>query len=345
MNLENENQHYISRVLLNRFKIPHNPLYCYQIATRGWEEKSVDRLCSAEGYNQLIVPGEKTNNSLEASLSRVESKLPKTIKALEYAAQLDTTELPSAIYKNLREYCAFLKLSSPFSKASAVVSFLHQINLELERGEFFLWRELQVPQRTIDGFKLEHARGGRVVIETENVLQLIYRFQFERLLETNLWEFSRSDWAICSSPFDLPMSDVGLVSLHLENLNANHHLLPLGPRLLLEGVFYHDQTKNSVKTTIRGFRMTPNEAQYRVDCISFSCLREIIFSRKTPDIEAVLVRAAQSGLNFHRIPALERVLSAGTKPASRNYSFRCVSQDEYVRFIHSFVLPPLRQQG
>jgi hypothetical protein len=343
MNLENENQHYISSVLLRRLKIPNYPLYCYQISTHDWEEKSVERLCSEEGYNQLVVPGEKTNNSLEASISRVESKLPKAFKALEHSVQFETMELPSAIYQNLREYCAFLKLSSLFSKASAVVSFLHQINMELERGEFYLWKELQVPQGIIDGFRAEHIHGGRVVIESENILQLIYRFQFERLLNSNFWEFSRTDWAICSSPIDLPMSDVGIVQLHLENLKANHYLLPLGPRLLLEGIFYHDQQKNSVKTSIRGFQMTLEEAEYRADCLCFSSVREIIFSRRTSDVEARLERAAQAGLNFNRIAKLEQVLSAGTKPASRFYTFKCVSVDEYVQFIHSFVLPPFKQ--
>jgi hypothetical protein len=345
MNLENENQHYISAVLLRRLKTPGSPLHCYQISTCEWEEKSIEKLCSAEGYNQLVVPGEKTNNSLEASISRVESKLPKTFKALEHAAQFDTMELPAAIYQNLREYCAFLKLSSLFSKASAVVSFLHQINMELERGEYFLWRELQIPQSIIDGFRLEYANNGRVIIETENALQLVYRLQFERLLQTNIWEFSRTDWAICSSQIDLPMSDAGIVPINLEKLEANHYLLPLGPRLLLEGVFYRDQSKNAIKTSIRGFRMTEEEAQYRADCLCSSSIKEIIFSKRSADVETHLARAAESGLKFHRVAQLEQVLSAGAKPASRNYTFKCVPKEEYARFMHSFVLPPLNPQN
>jgi hypothetical protein len=345
MNLENENQHYISAVLLRRFKTPGNPLHCYQISTREWEEKSVEKLCSAEGYNQLVVPGGKTNNALEASISRVESKLPKTFKALEHAVHFDTMELPAAIYQNLREYCAFLKLSSLFSKASAVVSFLQQINMELERGEYFLWRELQIPQPVIDGFRLEYDNGGRVIIETENALQLVYRLQFERLLDTNCWEFSRTDWAICSSPIDLPMSDAGIVPINLEKLEANHYLLPLGPRLLLEGVFYHDQNKNRVKTSIRGFRMTDEEADYRADCLCSASIREIIFSKRTADVETRLARAVQSGLRFHRVAKLEQVLSAGMKPAGGKYTFKCVPKEEYVRFMHSFVLPPLKPKS
>src|SRR5262245_3449741 len=73
MNLENERQHYISKVLLKRFKIPNAPLQCYKIDTQTWEAKSVDRLCAEEGYNQLLVSGQETNNALEAIISRVES--------------------------------------------------------------------------------------------------------------------------------------------------------------------------------------------------------------------------------------------------------------------------------
>ena len=87
--------------------------------------KSVEKVCSAEGYNQLLVPGEPTNNALEWLISRVESRLPKTFKALDAAAMAPLTALASDIYVNLCQYCSFLKLSSLFAKASAVVSFVH----------------------------------------------------------------------------------------------------------------------------------------------------------------------------------------------------------------------------
>jgi hypothetical protein len=138
------------------------------------------------------------------------------------------------------------------------------------------------------------------------------------------------------------MSDAGIVPIHLEKLKANHYLLPIGPRLLLEGVFYHDQQKNSIKTSIRGFQMTNEEAEYRADCLCLSSIKEIIFSRRTTDVETRLARAAQAGVNFNRVAKLEQVLSAGMKEASRNYTFKCVSDEEYVRFIHSFVLPPFK---
>lgn len=340
MNLANEKQHYISKVLLRRFKSSNKPLQCYQLASQTWEEKGIDRLCAAAGYNQLLVPGEETNNALEASISRVESLLPNTFKALEVAAHegMPTKLLPE-IYRNLWSYCSFLKLSSLFSKASAVVSFLTQLNMELERGHYDLWSELRVPGEIIEGFRQEYRAGGRVIIQAQNVLQLIYRLQFERLLNVNYLEFSNADWSICLSPIDLPMSDIGIIQVQLKDLNVNHYLLPIGPRFLLEGVFHHDLSKNSVKTTIRGFEMTMEEAEYRVDCICLSSVREVICADKNFDIGRSLERAGSNGLEFAKIVNPNLVAAAGVLNVSRHYSFKCVSVDDYRRFVHSFILP------
>jgi hypothetical protein len=38
MNNKNERQHYVSRVLLERFKIPNSPLECYQVQTGEWKQ-------------------------------------------------------------------------------------------------------------------------------------------------------------------------------------------------------------------------------------------------------------------------------------------------------------------
>jgi len=339
VNLDNENQHYISRVLLNRFRIPNKPLRCYQLKTGEWVPKSVGRLCSAEGYNQLLVPGLPTNNNVEASISRVESLLPKTFKALEAAAYQESTELPETIFKNLRDYCTFLKLSSPFSKASAVVSFLTQLNIELERGKYSLWREIKTPQNIIDGFRKEYASGGRVIMEAKNLLQLIYRLQFERTLDVNYAEMANTDWTIAVPTVDLPMSDIGLVQVQLDSYKAKYYLLPIGPRFLLEGIFYHDLKKNSVRTAIRGVRLTQEETEFRFDCICLSSVREIIFSRECPDVKSSLGRARRSGLRFARITNPDLVFTAGGQDADMRYSLNCVSEAEYKKFIHSFVMP------
>ena len=86
MNQIDENQHSISQVLLERFKIPGSPLQCYQVQTGEWIPKSKEKACAWPGYNQLLVSG-VADNTLEEAFSKVESGLRKTFKALEDAAR------------------------------------------------------------------------------------------------------------------------------------------------------------------------------------------------------------------------------------------------------------------
>jgi hypothetical protein len=58
MNKPNQNDHHVSQVLLKRLKIPGNPLHCYQVQTGEWEERNERNVCSAAGYNQLLVSGQ-----------------------------------------------------------------------------------------------------------------------------------------------------------------------------------------------------------------------------------------------------------------------------------------------
>lgn len=340
MNLANEKQHYISKVLLNRFKIPGSPLQCYQIEAGLWKPRSVENVCSSEGYNQLLVPGEDVNNSLEWSISRVESRLPKTFGVLESAANATTTELPKTIYENWCQYCAFLGLSSLFAKASAVVSFVQQLNMELKKGDYYLWRELTVPEETITGFRQEYLEGGRVIIEADNVLQLAYRLQFERLLNINYSELYASDWTATISPFDLPMSDIGLIQIHLTDLKAKWYLLPIGPKHLLEGIFFFDASKNPSKTVVHGHILSAGEAEQRFDCICGSGVREIICSSINPAVTLGIMRAKANGISFNKIVNPDLITAAGAKSASRKYNLRAVSVEEYKQFVHSFVIPP-----
>src|SRR5438046_10032510 len=98
MNQLDENQHSISQVLLERFKIPGNPLECYQVQTGEWFPKSKEKACAWPGYNQLLVSG-VADNTREAAFSKVESGLRKPFKALEDEARKPSTQLPHVIYE------------------------------------------------------------------------------------------------------------------------------------------------------------------------------------------------------------------------------------------------------
>ena len=247
--------------------------------------------------------------------------------------------MPPAIYDNMCWYCAFLKGVALFSKPGAVVSLVFQINWELENGKHDLLRHLEIPKETIDAWRGECALGRKVIIESENGLQLLYRFQFLRTYALDYSQFLSTKWTISNSPIELPMSDVGLVPIHLTDHKANHYLLPIGPNLLLEGIFFFDLTKNSSQPFVRGPTLTQDEAEYRFDAICASAVAEIICSRRIPNISASINRAKSKGITFHKIVNPQAITSAGLTNAD-DLHFRIVPVDEYVKFVHSFMLPP-----
>lgn len=339
VNKANENQHWISRVLLGRFKLPGNPFQCYQVETGEWIPKSLDRVCAWPGYNQLLVSGEP-DNTLEEAFSKVESGLRNTLRALDRAATQPLSDLPPQIYENMCWYCAFLKGIAPISKPGAVVSFLIQINMELEKGGDSLLRELNIPVEIVNSWRKECVAGRKIVVESENILQLLFRFQFKRNYACNYSQFISTKWAVSKSPIELPMSDVGLVPMHLIDHKANHYMLPISPNLLLEGVFFHDGTKNSSKPIIRGLSYTQEEAEKTFDCICASAITEIICSRKIANIAGSISRAKASGVNFCKIVKPGTIAPAGLADVSiGDFRYRVVSGDEYVKFVHSFIRP------
>jgi hypothetical protein len=339
MNERTPRHHYVSRVLLERFRRPGKPLECYGVKNRKWKQRSVERACSALGYNQVLQEGD-VNDAIENSFSKVESNLPKTLKALERAAKKSSTELPKEIYENLCLYCAFLKRTSLFAKPGAVVSFLAQLNMELEKGEFYLFRELKVPDEIVAELRKNYALGGRVIIESDNIVQLVYRIQFGRLLNLNYWEFLNCDWTISNSPVELPMSDMGIIQIQLTGHDAIQYLLPISPTMILDGIFYHDLSKNSTKAMVGGHHLSKKEAEYRYAALCLSAVREIVFSRRPKDIDNCLESARTMGVTFAGIANLEMALSAGLRNCSSQYRLQMVSIADYVRFVHSFVLPP-----
>jgi hypothetical protein len=339
LNLTGERQHYVSRVLLERFKIPGQPLQCYQVETGAWMPKSVENACAESGYNQLLAFGEN-DNSLEEAFSKVESRLPKTFRALEAAAQRSRTDLPAPIFENLCRYCAFLKLSSLAAKASAVVNFVYLLNFEVETGHHHLLRELQISEAIISGWKTELLAGRRVIIDASNALQLLYRNQFYRVFSGDYGMFCHAKWVICESPLDLPMSDIGLVPLLCAEDRLNRYILPIAPRLVLQGIFFHDVKKNAARQPLKGLSLTHNEAEYCFDVLCASAVNEIVCSRQMPNIAEGFDRAKAKGIRFLEIVNPGEVTSAGLRDSPTEIHFRIVSMTEFVAFVHSFVKPP-----
>ena len=339
MDYTNENQHWISQLLLKRLKTEGAPFQCYQVETGEWLPRSLERTCAARGYNQLLVSGE-ADNTLEAAFSKVESGLRRTFRALDDAATKSLTELPQAVYENMCWYCSFLKGIAPYSKPGAVVSFIIQLNMELENGSNSLLQDLNIPEETIYELRQQCAMGRKVIINSDNLLQLLFRYQFRRNYGFGYSQFLSSEWTVSSSPIELAMSDVGLVPMFLADHKAQHYLLPLGPNLLLEGLFYHDLGKNSTRPVVRGMQLTHEQAEYRFVCICASAITEIICARKLSNIPEALRRAETNGIKFCKIPNPKNITSSGLLDVGDgDLLFRIVSDQEYVKVVHALMLP------
>ena len=237
------------------------------------------------------------------------------------------------------KYCALLKLTAPYSKPGAVVSFVIQVNMELEKGGNFLSRDLRLSKHQIDFLRKEYALGRRVIIDSENALQSFYNFQFQRNRDPDYDLFLKAHWTVFNCPIELPISDIGLVPIGFPDLKLTVYLLPISPKLLLKGLLYFDLTKNSSQSIVKGLNLPADEAEYVFDCICSSAIVEIVCSRINPDVSTGISRAKTKGIRFHKVPNPENIMSAGLKNVSDDFDFRVVSVEEYKTFVHSFMQP------
>jgi hypothetical protein len=338
MNNPNEKQHSVSRVLLARFKIPGNSLQCYQIQTGEWIPKSPESACAWPGYSQLLIPG-KPDDTLEKSFSAVESPLPKTFKRLEEAAKKPFTELPPDIYENMCRYCACLKNIGLFAKPDALLGFMIQINMELEKGEYFLLRDCNITEEQLGNLRKQYAQGNRIIIESENAMQLLYTSQFKRWYERDYDMFRSINWTICNSPIELPISDVGLVPIVFPSQKVVAYILPIGRNLVLKGMQNFDPAKNSPQQGVSGIDLSQEQAEYVFGIICSSAVTEIVCSRQNPDVVASVSRAKENGVTFPEIVNPGAITSAGLVSASDELRFLAVPEDEYNKLIQSHVKP------
>jgi len=283
----------------------------------------------------------KMNNVLENSFSQIETHLPKTFRALETAAKGLSNTFPKVLYENLCGYCTFLLGSSLFAKPIAVVTFLEQINFELEKGESLLLKELRTPDDMIARFRNGFLQGGRVIMVSENVLQTVFRLQFERSIKRRYSDFLRCKWNIYNSPIDLPMSDIGLIEIRLDDVRFKMYLLPISPTHVLEGVFHMDHAKIDYELIVKGADLEVHQAEYVLDCICASAVIEVVCSQRNIDVLASRERAKNKKIRFNTIVDPQHVISAGLQNASEAYTLQMVSIDDYAKFIRRFIAPPL----
>jgi hypothetical protein len=331
-----QNQHFVSQVLLRRFA-SSGRLQVFDIATEKWKKVSPRKTFSYAGFTQMLANGQ-VDNTLEDEFCKVETHLPNTLAALDNASQQPTTVLPLDVYTNLCWYCAFLWRISPFAKAKAPVDFVCQLNMDLDHGRTDLLKQVVgLSENDIVAIKREYAQGKKVVIDSKDYLQLIYRVQFVLRCKEDYVLFRHyTKWAVWNSPIELPISDIALVQVYLQTPKTNVFVLPIAPRLLLVGTIKTGTQQKSDDTIIKSYTFKPDEAEYWLDAICLSAQATLASQNIIPNVPAIRKRATRE-VNFTKIVNPESIISAGVTDFNGAFGVRLVNSDEYVKFINSFV--------
>lgn len=335
-----QNQHYISRAFIKRFAEKNGHVKRFYVERGTWSSTSPKYVFSGFGFTQLLIEGEELDNSLEIEFGKVESSLPITLAALDKVAKKPTTELPAKVYENMCWYCAFLLCMSPFAKAKAPVDFLLHIHCDLANLKTeILEKKWNMSAEEIEYYKREVALGKKLIFDAENYLQYLYRVQFIQQCREKREDFRYlNSWTVYNSPIDLPLSDIALVELHLENESLVRYALPISPRLLLMGkVRTGENIEPSTQTTINSGQLSAKEADYWLHVICASAVVQLASKRQIADVPAIRQRASDMGIKFVKIKNLDAIKEAGTKVFNKKFFLRPVSREEHDNFISTCV--------
>jgi hypothetical protein len=334
MNMAYQRQHYVSQVLLRRFA-DFGRLQVFDIRTEKWKRLPPKRIFCQAGYTQLLANGQ-VDNTLEREFGKVERQLPTTLAALDAAAKRPDFTLPLDIYANLCWYCAFLWRISPFAKAKAPVDFVMQMNQDLEHGRCDLLRQVVgLSENDIKAIQKAHAEGKKLIIDSKDFLQLIYRVQFVLRCKEDFVLFRHyTRWAVWNSPIELPISDIALVQVSFKE--ANVFVLPIAPHLLLAGTIKTGTQQKSDGTALKSNTFSTEDAQYWADAICYSAQTTLASKSIIPDVPAKRKRAERQ-VNFTKIVNPESIVSAGVTDFSGIFGVRLVDKSDFVKFIHSHV--------
>jgi hypothetical protein len=341
------NQHFISESFTKRRFGTNGSIERYDLE-RGWATKHSPKFVfSGPGYTQMLMDGELVDNSLEQSFGKIENHLQFIFPALDEAANRNKLVVSREIYDNLCLYCAYLYHLSPFSKANSPAEYAIALNLDLEHRNVNHLLDLKVARRDITTIQKRHFKGDKLVISGDNFLQWTFRTQFVR---NAIWKAAlfrdNTKWTVYNSPLELPISDIALIDYPDRENKATLYILPISPHSVLIGRLEHGTPPPfyTTDTIIYGDTLTNEAAESVQDIICLSALKTIAAKNRI-DIKAIRERAEKRNIAFTKIKVdLDSVLSAGTKSFNPN-TFRIVpvAKDEYVRFVHSFIQPPNRQ--
>ena len=334
----NRNDHYVSQVLLRRFT-DKGRLQKYTLKYGKWSPSAPKKIFSEIGYNQLLAFG-KFNTKLDDELKTLEDTLPVTLAALDKAAHAKSTPLDPTIYEHMCRYCAFLWEMSPFCKSVAPVNFIQQLLLHLKHGNTDFLDALGYTDDGIAQIKHHYANGSKFIITGNNYLQLIYRLQFERQLESLYKGYRQlAKWTVARSPIELPIGDMAVIKYHLPDLNIVRSILPISPTLLLIGeIQLGNNLTTSNDTVVYGGELTQSGAECMRETICQSAILTVASKTRIGDISALRKGNSIKVVQLYNVDA---ALKAGLTPIMSELDFlvKPVDTESYVKWTRLYLKP------
>jgi hypothetical protein len=336
---KDRNDHYVSQVLLRRFTTDNGRLQKYTLKLGKWSPSAPRSVFSEIGYNQLLAFG-KFNTDLDDRLKELEDTLPITLAALDNAAKAKETPLDSTVYDRMCSYCAFLWEMSPFSKSVAPVGFIHQLMLDLSLGNVDFLDAMGVKDTDIAQIKHHYANGAKFIITGSNYLQLVYRLQFGRQLESlyRIFRYS-TKWSVARSPIELPIADMALIKYHLPDVNSMRSILPISPTSILIGESpMGSNVKTSTDAIVYGGELEQSGAEYLREVICQSAILTVASKTRIGDINAWRKKPV---VNLVQLQNMDAVLKAGETPilSEQDFLITPATTEAYVKWVHSIVKP------
>jgi hypothetical protein len=332
-----QNQHYVSQVLLRRFIDSSGFLKRFSLRRGEWNDRQSTRsVFSSRGYTQLIING-TVNNCVEDAFGVQESNVPIILHALDDAATREgTTDLGEDVFGKLCFYCAFLWSLSPFVKAVAPQELVRWINLELEKGKTDTLKELSISEADIATLQGYHSKGKKIIIEvTQSNRQALHRVFAQKARKFMYVELRAcTDWSICRSPLELPISDVAFARYHLKPGDVKAYYLPVSPHLVVLGKTHVGAPfPKTLETKVQTVDVPANVAEDFRDAICLSAITAVACKSRLDDIPARRQRAKESGLGIPEINDLESILSAGEENFNGQLNFLASSDEDYEKFM------------
>src|SRR5206468_4143752 len=126
-------------------------------------------------------------------------------------------------------------------------------------------------ENDIKAVQKAYAQGRKVIIDSKDFLQLIYRVQCVLRCKDDFVIFRHNTkWVIYNSPVELPISDMALVQVGFQQEKVTVYLLPISPHLLLAGTIRSGKQTKSDETLLHSDSLPTDEAQHWADVISYS---------------------------------------------------------------------------